>query len=377
MTKVLYVHDFMFLHAEDESYTAVGMPESYFNRFFESGFTNVDIVSRGAMYAHEEGYEKIDNPNIHFSLKVKSNYLSIFNPFFLLRLISIIRNADQVVVNLPSIIGSLVVFLSYLLGKRYSIELAAQLDAFSTKRFGFIVSAIHSVTLPFFIKRAVGVAYVGVHLKNKYPTDGKSLVASNVNLNYIRGSARENVRNPDEVIIGFAGALNRRKGVHVIIDACGELKDQGFTNIKFHLLGGHADEDWSAIVCERGLTDYFVFRGIIRPENVSSVMDDFDIYVQPSYSEGVARATIEAMGCALPTIATDLPGFRLLLNPDMLVQVGDSKSLARKIRELLESSELYSKASKDNLLVSHSYSYDKLSRERIDFYSSLLKENLV
>ena len=124
--------------------------------------------------------------------------------------------------------------------------------------------------------------------------------------------------DPERVRVGFAGALNRRKGIQTIIKACETLVNNGVDNVEFHLLGGHEDRDWSKIIYKAGLSNYFVFHGVVPHEKVAVMMDQFDIYIQPSYNEGIPRATIEAMGCALPVVATDLPGFRVLLDLSLI-----------------------------------------------------------
>ena len=81
------------------------------------------------------------------------------------------------------------------------------------------------------------------------------------------------------------------------------------------------------------------------------------------------------MGCALPVVATDLPGFRVLLDNDMLVPVGDFLLLAKKIEHLIESCSSYRKYSSDNLNRATSFSYDKLSITRAEFFRQLFKEH--
>lgn len=375
MKRVVYAHDFVFLHKSNNSYTAVGMPEEYFTRFFDAGFQEVSIVSRGSFYQGQKGYELIRSSKINFPVKLNSSYISLFSPSCLGRIYKILKDSDFVVVNLPSIVGTIVVLMCFIMGKPYAVELAADLNAFSTKKFGKLVSLFHSITLPFFIKRAKGVAYVGEHLQRRYPTQGSSLVASNVNLKFLRPCARVKIVDPERVRVGFAGALNRRKGIQTIIKACETLVNNGVDNVEFHLLGGHEDRDWSKIIYKAGLSNYFVFHGVVPHEKVAVMMDQFDIYIQPSYNEGIPRATIEAMGCALPVVATDLPGFRVLLDNDMLVPVGDFLLLAKKIEHLIESCSSYRKYSSDNLNRATSFSYDKLSITRAEFFRQLFKEH--
>ena len=65
-----------------------------------------------------------------------------------------------------------------------------------------------------------------------------------------------------------------------------------------------------------------------------------DIFVMPSFHEGISNSVLEAMACALPVIATDVTGNTDLIrhrHNGLLVPPGDAPALAAALDELLDS----------------------------------------
>src|SRR5690606_22048604 len=155
------------------------------------------------------------------------------------------------------------------------VELAADLNMFESKKFGFFVSAFHKKMIPFFIKRAVGVAYVSKHLAEMYPAGGQSLIASNVNLKSLRNSARNFPDGKEFFKVGFAGALTKRKGIYDIVEAAKILKYEYNFPVQFHLLGGHSEIDWVSFAASNSVSDIFVFHGLISSDLVAGMMEEF------------------------------------------------------------------------------------------------------
>ena len=71
--------------------------------------------------------------------------------------------------------------------------------------------------------------------------------------------------------------------------------------------------------------------------DVERIVKASDLFVLPSYREGLPRSLVEAMACGLPAIASDIPACRELVDvgqTGVLVPARDPAALATAIRAL-------------------------------------------
>lgn len=372
--KVLFVHDFRFKIKEEDLYTAVGLPEVYFDRFFDAGFNSVDILSRYNQYNEiiDNGFSKINNNKIKIIRGLSKNYLYLFNPLNIYRICNLIKQYDLIVCSTPSIIGTWVLLMNLFQKKKYSVEVAGDYDMFSTKKIGFIITYFLKNLMPKFIKNANGATYVTNDLSRRFPNNN-SLVASNVNIKEIhyKQVIIKELKFKETIEIGYIGALTKRKGISILIEFANKLLEMNIRNFQINLIGGHSDDDWKEKVSELKIDKYFVFHGILDSKNVDLLLKRLDLYIQPSFSEGLPRATIEAMSNGLPVIATTLPGFKELLEDDYLFEHHDINKMLDIFNSLINSIDNYNLQSKRNSDFAKSFLYDVLHEKRKTFYNNL------
>jgi glycosyltransferase involved in cell wall biosynthesis len=103
---------------------------------------------------------------------------------------------------------------------------------------------------------------------------------------------------------------------------------------------GEEEANLLALANDLGLTDRFHLLGL--RDDVDTVLDAADVFVQPSLSEGLPLAVLEAMGAGLPVVATDVGGVgEAVANSETgyLVPPADPARLARALRQTLEASD--------------------------------------
>ncbi|OGJ56292.1 hypothetical protein A3D88_01380 [Candidatus Peribacteria bacterium RIFCSPHIGHO2_02_FULL_52_16] len=108
--------------------------------------------------------------------------------------------------------------------------------------------------------------------------------------------------------------------------------------------------------------------------DIPAVLAETDIFVLPSYSEGLSNALMEAMASGCACIASDVGGNRFLIQngiSGLLFPAGDREALAAHIRRLLEDTakrESLGKAARRR--IDEQFSWNVVSRQ----YQSLFKE---
>lgn len=103
------------------------------------------------------------------------------------------------------------------------------------------------------------------------------------------------------IVLGTLGRLSQEKGLPTLLAAMPALPDR----FVWQIAGTGPDaEALAAAVAAAGLVDRVEFLGYCT--DVRSFMCGIDVFVQPSYSEGLPLTIVEAMFCARPVVASDV-----------------------------------------------------------------------
>jgi phosphatidylinositol alpha-1,6-mannosyltransferase len=170
-----------------------------------------------------------------------------------------------------------------------------------------------------------------------------------------------------------AGSLEQPyKGIDTLIEAMPLLAGAGFEASLVHLGDGRCRAGLERLVRERGLDGRVFFAGTVPPgAAVRRHLDDADLFVLPSRTEGLPRALIEAMARGLPAVASGVGGVPELLDGPRLVPPGDPPALAGAIAALAADPAALAAASARNLAVAGNYAAETLTRRRTNYYRAL------
>lgn len=148
-------------------------------------------------------------------------------------------------------------------------------------------------------------------------------------------------------VIGFIGRAVHEKGAIEFVRAAA-IVAEALPGARFVMIGeplrSDRDSCWDEINRlrdELGLGRALVLTGYRK--DVPALLASLDLFVQPSYREGMPRALLEAMATGLPVVATSIRGCREeVVNgvTGFLVPPRDHVSLAEAIKKILSSKEL-------------------------------------
>ncbi|EMI58158.1 glycosyl transferase group 1 [Rhodopirellula sallentina SM41] len=153
---------------------------------------------------------------------------------------------------------------------------------------------------------------------------------------------RERVRkkygiSDDHVVVGKIARLFHLKGHEDLVRAARKVAD-ACPNVRFLLVGdGILRQPLQEQIASLGLTEHFIFTGLVPPSTVPEMIGAMDLLVHTSYREGLARALPQALIAGKPTISYDIDGAREVVLNDQtgyLVAPGDEQDLANRIIHL-------------------------------------------
>ena len=129
----------------------------------------------------------------------------------------------------------------------------------------------------------------------------------------------------DDVVITFVGRLIQAKGVHLLIQAI-------------------RGQDWKLLIVGKGVYESELkkiasanvhFLGEKNQEEIVEVLSITDVFVNPSFSEGLPTSVLEAHIVGVPIVATDVGGTNEIIN-GVLIQPGSAKEITRGILKILQ-----------------------------------------
>jgi glycosyltransferase involved in cell wall biosynthesis len=138
----------------------------------------------------------------------------------------------------------------------------------------------------------------------------------------------------------FVGRLAGVKGVPILITAIERLAKLQ-PDLTLRLVGDGPDRPaLEAEVAKRGLQDRIVFLGYRSQAEVAEELAQTDVFVLPSFAEGVPVVLMEAMAAQVPVLTTRIAGVPELVEDGVngrLVPPGDTDAFAQALDEMLSS----------------------------------------
>lgn len=214
-------------------------------------------------------------------------------------------------------------------------------------------------------------------LQEKYPTAGLSIGATYAAIQTALPPEAMEARSrrigslPRPITLGMIGYLNRVKGVDTAIQALSTLEDQ----YRLRILGG-GNRAWLQKIADRyGVGDRVWFDGTLPPgAPVDEWLDQIDIYLQPSRSEGLPRATIEAMSRGCPVVASSAGGLRELVERPYRHDPGHWHQLGDRVRRLVSHPDEWVAQSRRNQSFVRKYSRDRMDAIIDRFYQRIQRD---
>ncbi|RKL66426.1 glycosyl transferase [Salipaludibacillus neizhouensis] len=196
---------------------------------------------------------------------------------------------------------------------------------------------------------------------NKYGAlKNKITVIENITSpHFIKKMSNQEVDNPMENDNRFkiltVARLSHAKGIDIAIKALKILKDEGFENIVWYLVGYGGDElKIKELIKTNELKDTFILLG--KKTNPYPFIKKANIYVQPSRYEGKAVTVREAQVLGKPVLITNYPTSKSqgLDGVDLLITSLSPKGVAEGISSLIRDDNLRKKLSYNTLKTDYS-----------------------
>ncbi|UCD07053.1 MAG: glycosyltransferase family 4 protein [Candidatus Aenigmatarchaeota archaeon] len=171
------------------------------------------------------------------------------------------------------------------------------------------------------------------------------------------------IKSGEKKRVVFIGRFSKIKNLYNLIEAFSdigsgaELVFVGYGEEK-EALKGHAKKMGTDLI----------FRGVIPREQIPTELNQSNVFILPSFSEGQPKVLLEAMSCGLPCIVSDIPSLREIIKDGFngFLCKTDSKSIKNCIKRVLDNPKNSEKVGKNaRKFIKNNFSADVLIEREI------------
>jgi len=174
----------------------------------------------------------------------------------------------------------------------------------------------------------------------------------------------------------FLGKVDVEKGIFDLLSVVNELKNEHKDKFELWIGGNSANKQFEEYLHDNNLFEYVRYLGWISGKEKENALNKADVYVLPSYNEGLPVSIIEAMAHEMPIISTSVGGIPELvknLESGILIEPGDRIALKNAMEYfLLNRSRISEMGHKSFLRYSKSYTSEIAMKEVFAIYRGIL-----
>ncbi len=193
----------------------------------------------------------------------------------------------------------------------------------------------------------------------------------------IRNDMRKklNISNNEVLLIFIGRWCQAHKGIYDLLKAVSNLPTSVRHNTKLILIGYGDEITMSRKITSLGVEDIVLPIGPVN--SVYEYLTAADIFILPSYREGMPLSLLEAMSCALPSIVSNVGGNAELIDDGkngLLISPGNISELTKKIMWYIKNPEARTEAGTNaRATILEKFDLDKVAERYLERYQKVMK----
>lgn len=172
----------------------------------------------------------------------------------------------------------------------------------------------------------------------------------------------------------FMGEMGKRKGVFDIIRGLAKHKEEIKDKIELRIGGNKMEEQLRNAIAEGGLSDFVKFEGWVSGEKKIELLNWADVYILPSFNEGLPISILEAMSYKKPIISTPVGGIPEVVDKTngILVTPGNDEEIFSAMKYYVDYKADITKHGEESYKKAETYLPDYVLNHLKRIYESLI-----
>jgi len=169
------------------------------------------------------------------------------------------------------------------------------------------------------------------------------------------------------------GNLRWQKGYEYMLNAVNEVFREHEDYVLTIIGTGVLEDQLKRQVETLGMKDRVEFLGTQPRDRIADFLNESQIFVMSSVTEGFPKALLEAIACGTPVVVTDVGSCReMAQNAGLVVMPRDVKALADAITRLINDSALWERFSSQGPKIAKEYDWSFVAQKVYGEYEKLL-----
>ena len=194
--------------------------------------------------------------------------------------------------------------------------------------------------------------------------------------NIVSPPEAENESHDDSKLhLMYMGEISNRKGAFDLLKAVSDNKEYFKDKLLLRMGGNEVDGNIKSYIKEHSLEDFVTYEGWISGQKKTDSLTWEDVYILPSYNEGLPIAILEAMSYSHPVISTPVGGIpEVVKNGEngILVQPGNIEEIANAIKRYIENPKIIKRQGNRAYIAAKDFFPEKVFADLGKIYEALL-----
>ena len=182
-------------------------------------------------------------------------------------------------------------------------------------------------------------------------------------------------RSTDILNLLYLGVIGQRKGIYDILNALKDNKEMFEGKVVLRIGGNQEEEKLQACINEYGLQGMVKFEGFVSGEKKIECLNWADVYILPSFNEGLPIGILEAMSYRHPIISTPVGGIPEVVKDGVngiMVKPGNVQEIAKAISAFVGDKKLIEEYGMNSIELVKPYLPETVFATLSEMYSHLI-----
>lgn len=192
----------------------------------------------------------------------------------------------------------------------------------------------------------------------------------------VQRARHRDYQRPFQVV--YVGSMNESKGIFRLLSVASMLCEKGYHLVEFNLVGEFIDAEtrrrFLSEVEQRSLTNIKV-HGYVS--NMASLLENMDLHLHLSDSDGVPRSILESACCGLPAVGFDVGGVGDVIThgrSGFVVEIHDLHEVCRCITCFYDDADFYGRCSVEAIRLAKTYDQKNYLAKLTGYYNDVTRQ---